>query len=63
MNIRSSAMRALVRCLFGSSDVEGQGLVEYSMIILFVVIACVAVVTEFQATMDRLFWSVIRTMP
>ena len=63
MNIRSSAMRAMVRRVFGSKDLEGQGLVEYTMIILLVVIAVIGSFTTMADTIDQKFWQVISAMP
>jgi Flp pilus assembly pilin Flp len=63
MNIGSSAMRALVQRLFGSDEVEGQGLVEYAMIIIFVVIAAISVLTAMGTVMNNSYWSVIASMP
>ena len=39
---------------------EGQGLVEYALLILFVAIACFAAVAALGDTMIQLFWTVIQ---
>jgi hypothetical protein len=41
---------------------EGQGLVEYAMLLLFVVIACVVSVTALGDTMIEHFWDVIQNV-
>ena len=43
-------------------ELEGQGLVEYAMLILLVVIACVGAVTGLRTTMQTVFWDVIQNV-
>jgi Flp pilus assembly pilin Flp len=41
------------------SEAEGQGLVEYAMLIMLVALACVGAVTGLGTTMKTVFWDVI----
>jgi Flp pilus assembly pilin Flp len=41
-------------------ETEGQGLVEYALIILFVVLACFGAVSALGTKMDQVFWKAIR---
>lgn len=58
MSWLSKSRSALLRYL-GEDETEGQGLVEYALIILFVVLACFAALTSLgQAILSEL-WSVV----
>jgi Flp pilus assembly pilin Flp len=46
-----------------TSDSDGQALVEYSLIILLVVIACVAVVTTMGETVRDVLWGQVSQLP
>jgi len=41
-------------------ETEGQGLVEYALILLLVVMACFGALSAFGATMKTVFWDVIQ---
>jgi Flp pilus assembly pilin Flp len=41
---------------------EGQGLVEYALLIMFIAIACTAAVAALGDTMIQMFWSVIQNV-
>ena len=46
------------KCLKGQ-EIEGQGLVEYAMLLLLIAIACVASLTTLRSTMQTVFWDAI----
>jgi Flp pilus assembly pilin Flp len=52
--------RQRMKCL---ADAAGQGLVEYAVILLFVVIAVVAAVTTFGQGLSDFFMNGIRKLP
>jgi Flp pilus assembly pilin Flp len=52
----TSKLREVLAC----QEDEGQGLVEYALIILFVVLACFGAVSALGAKMDSVFWAAIR---
>ncbi len=61
-----STSRKLIRSVIdriASQPVAGQGLVEYSMLLIIMFIACLSVVTLLGDTIDRELWSAIRTLP
>lgn len=41
-------------------ETEGQGLVEYAMLIFFIAIACTVAVTALGTTMKTVFWDFIQ---
>jgi Flp pilus assembly pilin Flp len=55
-----SRSRALTR--LERHEAEGQGLVEYAMLLLFVAIACVVSVSALGDTMIEHFWDVIQNV-
>jgi hypothetical protein len=42
---------------------EGQALVEYSLILLLVVIACIAILQTLNATIMNNYWRLVQAMP
>ncbi len=62
MELRSSITWAVAR-LSGSEEVEGQGLVEYSLILLLVVIACLSALGTLSATAKQVLFEVAGAMP
>lgn len=62
MGIRSP-MRAMVSRLFGGENVEGQAMVEYSLIFVLIVIVCFSIVTTVSTTIDDKFFQIIQAMP
>jgi Flp pilus assembly pilin Flp len=49
-----------LREIWACREVEGQGLVEYALIILFVVLACFGAVSALGTKMDAVFWKAIK---
>jgi Flp pilus assembly pilin Flp len=46
------------KCL-KDQEIEGQGLVEYAMLLMLIAIACVASLTTLRSTMQAVFWDAI----
>jgi hypothetical protein len=63
MDNRSSAMRAMVRRLFGSNEVEGQALVEYVFIFVFMIIVTFAILVTLSEVVYDKFFVVVGAMP
>jgi len=62
MTNRFSA-RAIARHIFNPDDDEGQALVEYSLILVLVVIVCFSIVTIMSETINDRFFQIVRTLP
>jgi len=62
MGIRSS-MRAMMSRFFGGDDVEGQAMVEYSLIFVLNIIVCFSILTTVSTTIDEKFFQIIQAMP
>ncbi|MEA2514549.1 MAG: hypothetical protein QOF33_3380 [Thermomicrobiales bacterium] len=62
MDIRSSVTRAIPR-LFGSEEVEGQSMVEYSLIFVLMIIVCFAVLASLSDQINEQFFKIVQAMP
>jgi Flp pilus assembly pilin Flp len=62
MSIRSP-IRAGTRRLRDGDEVEGQALVEYSLIFVLIVIVCFAIVGSVASTIDEKFFQIVQAMP
>lgn len=63
MNICSSVMHVVTRCLSDDSEVEGQSLVEYSLIFVLMIIVCFSVLATLSNTVNVKLWQVVQAMP
>jgi Flp pilus assembly pilin Flp len=63
MNILSSVMRAVARWRFDDGDVEGQAMVEYSLIFVLIIIVTFSIVTTMSSTINENFFQVVQSMP
>src|SRR5437588_228437 len=63
MNIRSCVTRAVAWCIPPNSEVEGQSMVEYSLIFILMIIVCFGILTTLSDTVNTKLFQVIATLP
>jgi hypothetical protein len=63
MSIPSCVMRIMARCRFPSGDLEGQSLVEYSLIFVLMIIVCFSILGTLSSTVNEKLFQVVQAMP
>jgi Flp pilus assembly pilin Flp len=63
MDNRCSVTRAVARKLFRGSEVEGQSMVEYSLIFVLMIIVVFSVLGTLSDTVNQKLFQVIQTLP
>jgi Flp pilus assembly pilin Flp len=63
MNIRYGVMRVMARCLYGNTEAEGQTMVEYSLILVLMIIVCFSILGTLSDTVNTKLFQVVQAMP
>jgi Flp pilus assembly pilin Flp len=58
-----SPMRAMARRVFRDSDAEGQSMVEYSLILVLMIIVCFAILSTMADKINEKLFQVVGAMP
>jgi Flp pilus assembly pilin Flp len=63
MSKRSSTNRTVVRRIVDTQEVEGQSMVEYSLILVLMVIVCLSILTTLSQTVYDKLYLIVGAMP
>jgi Flp pilus assembly pilin Flp len=58
-----SPMRAMARRVFRDGDAEGQSMVEYSLIMILMIVVCLTVLSTMADTINEKLFQVVGAMP